>query len=94
MLTAAAVVFFAYTGFEAVANLGEETRNPRRDLPLGLLGTLRHLHAALRRRLVGRSSAWCTYSEIDEGAPIAAAFEAVGLGWAAIAGLASPRSPA
>lgn len=40
VLTAAAVVFFAYTGFEAVANLGEETRRPARDLPLGLLGTL------------------------------------------------------
>ena len=40
ILTAAAVVFFAYTGFEAVANMGEETRKPARDLPLGLLGTL------------------------------------------------------
>src|SRR3712207_9152733 len=40
VLSAAAIVFFSYTGFEAVANLGEETRNPRRDLPLGLLGTL------------------------------------------------------
>ena len=40
VLSAAAVVFFAYTGFEAVANLGEETRRPARDLPLGLLGTL------------------------------------------------------
>ncbi|MEV5447831.1 amino acid permease, partial [Streptomyces sp. NPDC052644] len=40
VLTAAAVVFFAYTGFEAVANLGEETRRPKRDLTLGLFGTL------------------------------------------------------
>jgi Amino acid permease len=40
VLTAAAVVFFAYTGFEAVANPSEETRRPSRDLPLGLLGTL------------------------------------------------------
>jgi L-asparagine transporter-like permease len=40
VLSAAAIVFFSYTGFEAVANLGEETRNPKRDLPIGLLGTL------------------------------------------------------
>jgi APA family basic amino acid/polyamine antiporter len=40
ILTAAAVVFFAYTGFEAVANLSEETKRPARDMPLGLLGTL------------------------------------------------------
>ncbi len=40
MLTAAAIVFFPYTGFDAVANLGEETCDPGRDLPLGLLGTL------------------------------------------------------
>ena len=52
MLTAAAVVFFAYTGFEAVANLSEETQRPGRDLPLGLLGTLGAGHGALHRRLV------------------------------------------
>ncbi|MEO7352118.1 MAG: amino acid permease, partial [Marmoricola sp.] len=40
VLTAAAVVFFAYSGFEAVANLGEETENPGRDMPRGLIGTL------------------------------------------------------
>lgn len=40
VLTAAAVVFFAYTGFEAVANLGEETRKPSRGMPRGVLGTL------------------------------------------------------
>lgn len=40
MITAAAVVFFAYTGFEALANLGEETLNPRKDLRVGILGAL------------------------------------------------------
>ena len=40
VLVAAAVVFFAYSGFEAVANLGEETREPGRDMPRGLIGTL------------------------------------------------------
>ncbi|MGK5682842.1 amino acid permease [Actinoplanes sp. URMC 104] len=95
VLTAAAVVFFAYTGFEAVANLGEETRNPRRDLPLGLLGTLgvsTLLYVAVSFVVVGMVD----YREIDPGAPIASAFSAVGLDWAsslisiaAVAGLTS-----
>ncbi|HSE71337.1 MAG TPA: amino acid permease [Nocardioidaceae bacterium] len=83
VLSAAAIVFFSYTGFEAVANLGEETKNPRRDLPLGLLGTLgicTLLYVGVSAVLTGMVH----YSDINEGAPISAAFETVGLGWAAI----------
>jgi APA family basic amino acid/polyamine antiporter len=82
VLTAAAVVFFAYTGFEAVANLGEETRRPHRDLPLGLLGTLgisALLYVAVSFVVVGMVD----YRQIDRGAPIASAFTAAGAGWAA-----------
>jgi APA family basic amino acid/polyamine antiporter len=82
ILTAAAVVFFAYTGFEAVANLSEETRRPGRDVPLGLLGTLgvsTALYVGVSLVVVGMVS----YDMIDEGAPIADAFDQVGLGWAA-----------
>jgi APA family basic amino acid/polyamine antiporter len=82
ILTAAAVVFFAYTGFEAVANLSEETRRPGRDLPLGLLGTLgvaTVLYIGVALVVVGMVK----YTDIDEGAPIADAFDQVGLGWAA-----------
>ncbi len=95
VLTAAAVVFFAYTGFEAVANLGEETRRPHRDLPLGLFGTLgvaALLYVAVSFVVVGMVD----YRQIDPGAPIASAFSAVGAGWAsalvsiaAVAGLTS-----
>jgi len=83
VLSAAAIVFFSYTGFEAVANLGEETRNPKRDLPIGLLGTLgicTLLYVGVSAVLTGM----VTYTEIDTGAPISAAFETVGLGWAAV----------
>ncbi|MFB9235052.1 amino acid permease [Plantactinospora siamensis] len=82
VLTAAAVVFFAYTGFEAVANLSEETRRPRRDLPLGLIGTLvisTVLYIGVSLVVVGMVK----YTDIDAGAPIASAFRAVGAGWAA-----------
>ena len=82
VLTAAAVVFFAYTGFEAVANLGEETRKPSRDLPLGLLGTLgicTVLYVGVSLVITGM----VPHTALDEGAPIASAFDAVGAGWAA-----------
>jgi basic amino acid/polyamine antiporter, APA family len=95
VLSAAAVVFFAYTGFEAVANLSEETKRPERDLPLGLLGSLgicTLLYILVSLVVVGMVH----YDKISEGAPIANAFDQVGLGWAstlisiaAVAGLTS-----
>jgi len=39
-LAGAAIVFFAYIGFDAVSTVAEETRTPRRDLPIGILGSL------------------------------------------------------
>ena len=95
VLTAAAVVFFAYTGFEAVANLSEETTRPSRDIPLGLLGTL-GLATALYIGVAFVVVGMVEYTDIDAGAPIADAFDQVGLGWAsalisiaAVAGLTS-----
>ena len=37
---AASVIFFAYIGFEAVSTAGQEAKNPKRDLPIGILGSL------------------------------------------------------
>jgi APA family basic amino acid/polyamine antiporter len=82
VLTAAAVVFFAYTGFEAVANLSEETRRPSRDLPLGLLGTL-GVSTALYIGVSLVVVAMVHYSKLDPAAPIADAFDQVGASWAA-----------
>nr|WP_263247907.1 amino acid permease [Saccharopolyspora rosea] len=82
MLTAAAVVFFSYTGFEALANLGEETRRPKRDLPVGLLGSLA-VCTVLYVAVAFVLSAMVDYRKIDEGAPLAAAFQSVGQPWVA-----------
>ena len=38
--TGAAVVFFAYIGFDAVSTVAEETKNPARDLPIGIIASL------------------------------------------------------
>jgi APA family basic amino acid/polyamine antiporter len=40
VMAAAALIFFAYVGFDAVATAAEETRNPNRNVPLGILGSL------------------------------------------------------
>jgi APA family basic amino acid/polyamine antiporter len=95
VIVAAAVVFFAYTGFEAVANLGEETENPGRDMPRGLIGSLAVctlLYLGVCLVLTGMVN----YKDLSEGAPISDAFGQVGLEWAkvlvgiaAVAGLTS-----
>jgi APA family basic amino acid/polyamine antiporter len=95
MLTAAAVVFFAYSGFEAVANLGEETENPGKDMPRGLIGTLA-ICTVLYILVCLVLTAMVDYKTIDKSAPISEAFKQVGLDWAgtlvsiaAVAGLTS-----
>jgi basic amino acid/polyamine antiporter, APA family len=95
ILVATAVVFFAYSGFEAVANLGEETENPGKDMPRGLLGTL-VICTVLYLLVCVVLTGMVNYKDISEGAPISDAFSQVGLGWAsklvgiaAIAGLTS-----
>ena len=95
VLVAAAVVFFAYSGFEAVANLGEESENPGRDMPRGLIGTLvicTVLYLLVCLVLTGMVN----FADLSEGAPISDAFHQVGLDWAgfliglaAVAGLSS-----
>lgn len=95
VLVAAAVVFFAYSGFEAVANLGEETKKPARDMPLGLLGTLgicTVLYVAVCLVMTGMVN----YRDLSEADAVADVFHQVGLQWAgiligiaAVAGLSS-----
>lgn len=83
VLAAAAVVFFAYSGFEIVANLGEETKEPARDMPRGLIGSLvicTLLYLAVCLVVTGM----VTYTQLSEGAPLADAFAQVGLGWAGV----------
>src|SRR5206468_11877299 len=40
VLTGASIVFFAYIGFDAVSTTAEEARNPKRDMPIGIIGSL------------------------------------------------------
>jgi APA family basic amino acid/polyamine antiporter len=77
IFTAAALVFFAFIGFDIVATAAEETRNPQRDVPRGILGSLAIctvLYVAVSLVVVGMQN----YTELDQEAPLAAAFQAVG----------------
>jgi APA family basic amino acid/polyamine antiporter len=83
ILTAAAVVFFAYTGFEAVANMSEEARDPARHMAKGLIATLvvaTVLYVGVSFVLAGMVK----YTSIDTGSPLASAFDAVGANWAGV----------
>ncbi|WP_433240603.1 amino acid permease [Streptosporangium sp. CA-135522] len=82
IFSAAAIVFFAYIGFDVVATAAEETRNPRRDLPIGIIASLvicTLLYVAVSLVVVGMQP----YSQLSEAAPLADAFKAVGQTWAA-----------
>jgi hypothetical protein len=48
VLAGASVVFFSFVGFDTVATCAEETRDPGRDLPIGILGLARHLRRPVR----------------------------------------------
>ncbi|MFE4059088.1 amino acid permease [Streptomyces sp. NPDC059096] len=77
IFTAAAVVFFAFIGFDIVATAAEETRNPQRDVPRGILGSLficTVLYVAVSLVVTGMQH----YSELSVDAPLADAFKAVG----------------
>ncbi|XP_068653897.1 cationic amino acid transporter 1-like [Aristolochia californica] len=78
---ASAVLFFAYVGFDAVATLAEETKNPGRDIPIGLIGSMSIvtvLYCVMAITLCMMQS----YKTIDANAPFSMAFEAVGMKWA------------
>jgi APA family basic amino acid/polyamine antiporter len=82
IITAAAIVFFAYIGFDVVATTSEEARNPRRDLPIGILGSLgicTVLYILVSQIMTGI----VPYNELDPEAPMASVFQDIGQDWAA-----------
>jgi APA family basic amino acid/polyamine antiporter len=80
IFTAASVVFFAFIGFDVVATAAEETRNPQRDMPRGILGSLficTALYVAVSIVVTGMQH----YSRLSVDAPLADAFKATGHPW-------------
>ncbi|HOX43636.1 MAG TPA: amino acid permease [Myxococcota bacterium] len=74
----AAVVFFAFIGFDAVSTTSEECRNPKRDLPIGILGSLAVctvVYIAVAAVLTGMVS----YRELNSAEPLSVAMRSVDL---------------
>ncbi|HWA20956.1 MAG TPA: amino acid permease, partial [Caulobacterales bacterium] len=80
MIAGAATIFFAYIGFEAVSTAGAESKNPKRDMPIGIIGSLAVctlLYILTSAVLVGI----VPYAQLDVPAPIALAVDRIGLPW-------------
>jgi len=95
ILRGAGVMFFAYLGFDAVSTAAQEAKNPKRDMPIGILGSLfacTAIYIAFSLVLTGVVH----YTELNVPAPVAVAIDAMRLFWlsplvkiAAIVGLMS-----
>ncbi len=82
VIAGAAIVFFAFIGFDVVATTAEETRNPQKNVPIGILGSLAIvtvLYIAVCLVITGMQD----YRDIDpnDPAPLATAFDQAGVEW-------------
>jgi APA family basic amino acid/polyamine antiporter len=81
MIAGAAIIFFAYIGFDSVSTHAEEARNPRRDVPIGIIASLlicTILYIAVVAVLTGMVS----YERLSIDAGVSDAFKQAGLPWA------------
>jgi basic amino acid/polyamine antiporter, APA family len=80
--TGAALIFFAYIGFDAISTTAEEARNPQRDMPIGMIASL-----AICTLLYILTTAVLTgivpYQQLGTAEPLATALSAIQLDWAA-----------
>jgi basic amino acid/polyamine antiporter, APA family len=77
VLTGAAIVFFAYIGFDSVSTAAEECKNPQKDMPRGIILTLiacTLLYASVALVLTGIAN----YKDLNNAAPVANALKALG----------------
>jgi basic amino acid/polyamine antiporter, APA family len=77
---AASIIFFAYVGFEAVSTAAQEAKNPQRDMPIGILGSLvvcTILYIGVSAVLTGL----VPYQELNVPDPMALAVDKLGLDW-------------
>ena len=80
ILRAASIVFFAYIGFEAVSTAGQEAKNPKRDMPIGIIGSL--LVCTVLYILVSIVlTLMVNYKMLNVPDPVAVAVDALGPEW-------------
>jgi basic amino acid/polyamine antiporter, APA family len=91
----ASVIFFAYIGFDAVSTAAQEAKNPQRDMPIGIIGSL-VICTILYILVSGLLTAVVPYTTLNVADPVAIAIDATGVRWGsllvkagAVAGLGS-----
>ena len=82
VLQGAAMVFFAYIGFDAVSTAAEETKNPQRTLPIGIISSL-IISSILYIAVAAVLNGMVPYNLLNNAAPVTFALEKVGANWAA-----------
>jgi len=83
VMAAAAIIFFAFYGFDAIATAAEETKNPDRDLAIGIIGSM-VLCVLLYMAVAAVAIGALHYTQFaDSGAPLALILERIGQSWAA-----------
>jgi len=78
--TGAAVVFFAYIGFDAVSTAAQEAKNPQKDMPIGILGSLA-VCTILYILVAGLLTGMVHYSRLNVPDPVAVGIDAAGIAW-------------
>ncbi|HKT80040.1 MAG TPA: amino acid permease [Vicinamibacterales bacterium] len=81
MLAGAAIIFFAYIGFDSVSTHAEEARNPRRDVPIGIIASL-VICTILYILVVAVLTGMVSYEHLSVDAGVSDAFKQAGLPWA------------
>lgn len=81
MLAGAAIIFFAYIGFDSVSTHTEEAKNPQRDVPIGIVISL-VVCTVLYIAVVAVLTGMVKYDQLDINAPVSRAFQQKGIGWA------------
>jgi basic amino acid/polyamine antiporter, APA family len=83
VLRGASVVFFAYIGFDSVSTCAQEAKQPQRDMPIGILGSL-FICTILYILVAAVATGLLPYTELNVAAPIAKAVDATGITWLAV----------
>ncbi len=80
ILHAAAVISFAFVGFEAVSTAAQEAKNPQKDMPIGILASLA-ICTALYILVGAVLTGLVRYTDLNVPDPLAVAVDALGIGW-------------
>ncbi len=80
---AASVVFFAYIGFDAVSTAAQEARNPQKDMPMGIMGSL-GICTVLYIIVSGLLTGVVHYPSLNVAAPVSLALQQIGIQWGSI----------